>query len=77
MTKLIKINDNFFDEIYAAERFAMKKDYSTVKRRVVCILDDYCVRYVVYENGKKLRTSEFSNDQKEKCFANAEKALNR
>lgn len=75
--KLKRVNDNFFNDIFVGERWATKKDYTHVLRRVVCITDDNCVRYVVYENGKKLRTSEFSNDQKEKCFCNAVKALNR
>ena len=46
-------------------------------RKVICILDDYCVRYMVFENGKKKSRREFRNDQKEICFKNATKALNK
>lgn len=67
MTKLVKINDGMFKEMYSGERGSKK---------VICILDENCVRYMVFENGKKKRTSEFNNAQKAKCFANAEKALN-
>lgn len=68
MTKLVKVEDGIFNEMYVV---------TNGNRKVTCILDTNCVRYIVFENGKKVRKSEFSNDQKEKCFKNAEKALNR
>lgn len=46
-------------------------------RRVTCILDDNCVRYMVFLNGKLKSRREFSNSKKEMCFRNATKALNK
>lgn len=68
MMKLVKVKSEMFEDMYEG---------TNGSRKVTCILDNNCVRYMVFENGKKIRRSEFSNDQKEKCFANAEKALNR
>lgn len=44
-------------------------------RTVNCILDTNCVRFIVIENGKSVR--EFNNAEKDKCFSQAEKALNK
>lgn len=58
----------------------MFKEYFTGSngtRRVICILDDFCVRYMVFEKGKMKSRREFSNNKKELCFRNAEKALNK
>lgn len=68
MMKLVKVEDEIFKDVYVG---------TNGNRKVTCILDTNCVRYIVFENGKRVRRSEFSNDQKEKCFTNAEKALNR
>lgn len=61
------------------ENTIFKKYYEGTngRRRVVCILDDFCVRYMVFEDGKQKSRREFSNDRKDLCFRNAEKALNR
>lgn len=67
-----------FKEIYSGERAVLrKKDSMLVRRKVYCILDDNCVRYSVIENGRKVRVSEFSNNEKKKCFEHATRALNR
>jgi len=65
---LTKTENNLFKEYYEG---------TSGTRRVVCILDDFCVRYMVFEKGKQKSRREFSNDKKELCFRNAEKALNR
>ena len=49
-------------------------------KTVMCILDNWCVRYhVIINNGRKItnKRHEFSNDKKELCFKNATKALNK
>lgn len=48
-------------------------------RRVVCILDDHCVRYMVFENGKQKIRREYGNEPgaKDRCFEYAVKALNK
>lgn len=53
------------------------------RRRVICILDDYCVRYMVFTYSragwKKVSCREYGNAPKSKalCLANATKALNK
>lgn len=65
---LTKTENNLFKEYYTG---------TNGTRRVVCILDDYCVRYMVFVKDKLKSCREFSNDKKELCFRNAEKALNK
>lgn len=45
--------------------------------KITCILDDWCVRYCVYnlKDGTS-RRHEFSNSKKELCFKHALKKLN-
>lgn len=52
------------------------------KNKVMCILDENCVRYAAFKltnlnTWRKVKTSEFSNDKKALCFKNATKALNK
>lgn len=46
-------------------------------RKVCCILDMNCVRYIVFVNGKRKSVREFDNSQTDVCFKSAEAALNR
>jgi len=46
-------------------------------KKVICILDDNCVRYMILKNGKLTSRHEFNNCRKNLCFNNATKALNR
>lgn len=68
MKELVKKESYYFNEYYEGEN---------ENKKVQCILDDYCVRYIVSVNGKKVSRREFSNDKKELCFKNATKALNK
>ena len=53
------------------------------QRRVICILDDNCVRYtVLVKSGRLAREKvqirrEYANTNKARCMANASDALNR
>ena len=78
MIELKKVEDSIYTEVYEAENIVIrKKDWAAVTRKVICILDDNKVCYIVLEDGKRKRISEFNNAQKAMCFANATKALNR
>lgn len=68
MKTLVKVEHEVFREYYEG---------INGQRRVCCILDQNCIRYTVFENGKKKRTSTFSNGQENTCFRNAVNALNR
>lgn len=68
MKELIKIENTFFNNYYEG-----LNGY----KKVICILDDYCVRYHVFINGKQKSRREFKNDKKELCFKNATKILNK
>lgn len=68
MKQLVKINHEVFREAYEG----VNGD-----RRVLCILDENCVRYMVIVNGKLKSRREFSNGQEKTCFRNAERALNK
>ena len=67
MKELVKVEGNMFNEYFEG---------SNGSRSVTCILDDNCVRYMVFEDGKRKSRREFSNANKELCFKNATKALN-
>lgn len=67
MFELKRVESKYFDEIYEG---------TNGNKKVICILDDYCVRYHVIIGRKNVR-HEFSNDKKELCFKNATKALNK
>lgn len=68
MKELVKKESYHFNEYYEGEN---------ENKKVQCILDNNCVRYMVFVNGKKVSRREFSNDKKELCFKNATKALNK
>lgn len=72
MVKLEKRENGVFSEYYEGRNGG---------RVVVCLLDDYCVRYTVREKvGGSLRLvarREYGNASKARCLAAAEKALNR
>ena len=68
MKELVRKNDYYFNESYEGINGA---------KRVVCILDNNCVRYVKYINNKKAGKNEYQNHEKEKCFTNATKWLNK
>lgn len=68
MKQLVKVENGIFKNVYEGINGS---------RKVVCILDANCVRYIVSENGKKKTTREFNNAQTDVCYKNAEKALNR
>lgn len=68
MKEMIKVKNEMFNEYFEG---------SNGSRRVTCILDDNCVRYMVFENGKRKSRREFANNNKALCFKNAVKALNK
>lgn len=68
MKKLVKVEHEIFEKVYEG---------TNGNRMVRCILDTNCVRYIVFENGKKKSVREFNNAQAATCFKNAEAALNR
>lgn len=68
MVELRKENNGLFTDFYTG-----KNGDKTVN----CILDNNCVRYIVFEKGKIKSRREFDNSQKKLCFINATKALNR
>lgn len=68
MYELKRVHGGFFNEEYEG---------INGKKKVCCILDNDCVRYMVFVDGKRKRIAEFSNDKKELCFKNATKALNK
>lgn len=71
MKELVKIESNVFDEIYEG---------INGNKKVVCILDNNCVRYIVLDLAKprqRGKRHEFNNDKKELCFRNAIKVLNK
>nr|DAY68285.1 MAG TPA: hypothetical protein [Caudoviricetes sp.] len=67
MAELRKENNGIFEEFFTG-----KNGNKTVN----CVLDDNCVRYIVFERGKIKSIREFDNSQKNLCFKNATKALN-
>ena len=68
MVELRKENNGLFTDFYTG---------TNGNKTVNCILDDNCVRYIVFEKGKIKSKREFDNSQKKLCFINATKALNR
>lgn len=65
---LIQVKDHYFDEYYVG--------YNGSKK-VVCILDDNCVRFVGFDNAKRKTRREYSNDKKELCVRRAIAWLNK
>jgi hypothetical protein len=71
MKELVRVESNIFDEIYEG---------INGNKKVVCILDNNCVRYTVFNLTKHRQSGirhEFTDDKKELCFKNATKVLNK
>lgn len=66
--KLEKVEHELFLQYYVGQNGS---------RKVVAILDKNCIRYMVYECGKLISRHEYINGNKEICFKNATKALNK
>lgn len=66
--KLSKVEDVMFQEKYEGER----RD-----KRVVCILDENCVRFVGFVNDKRVVRREYQNNNKAVCMARAIEWLNK
>lgn len=71
MKKLVRVESPVFSEYYEG---------CNGQRKVCCILDLNCIRYMVLEPGKwglrQVARREYRNGNEALCFANAEKALN-
>lgn len=68
MLELKRENNETFKEFFTG----------TNGRKIVnCILDDNCVRYIVFEGLRVKSRREFDNSKKDLCFKNATKALNK
>ena len=68
MIELKKEANETFKEFYTG---------TSGRKTVNCILDDNCVRYIVFEGLRLKSRREFGNNQKELCLKNATKALNK
>jgi hypothetical protein len=66
--KLTKSEDPMFQEKYEGERCS---------KRVICILDDNCVRFVGFVNNKRVVRREYANNKKALCMARAIAWLNK
>ena len=51
--------------------------YEKTGIKVICILDNLCVRYMVSKDGKHYTKHAFPDNKKELCLKNATKALNK
>ena len=75
-----KVVDSFFNEIYVGETDSFDcKNYKLNKIKIVCILDNNCVRFTRSVNDKKVYCKEFSNTKsdKERCLELATKMYNK
>ena len=64
--ELHKTDHDIFKEVYEAEKG---------HKKVVVILDDNCVRYHKFKNGKLVGRKEYYDHEKEKCMKYALKYL--
>lgn len=70
MLELKKVKNEVFENYY--------EGHTTSGAKVVCVLDDNCVRYTAFDkNGKKTSKREYNNNEKQLCFRKATEALNR
>lgn len=70
MLELKKTSDGMFKEYY--------EGVANSGWKVHCILDDFCVRYMVFDNrGNRKERHEYKNGNKALCFKKATEALNR
>lgn len=68
MLELKRENNETFKEFFTG---------TNGNKTVNCILDDNCVRYIVFEGLRVKSRREFNNSKKDLCFKNATKALNK
>ena len=68
MLELKRENNKTFKEFFTG---------TNGRKTVNCILDDNCVRYIVFEGLRVKSIREFDNSKKDLCFKNATKALNK
>ena len=73
MLELKKVNHSVFNEFFTGETYTKEGQKKTVN----CILDDNCVRYVVFLGDRIKSRREYDNCKKDLCFKNATKALNK
>lgn len=73
MKELRKEANTTFAEFYTGSTYTSNGQKKTVN----CILDDNCVRYIVFVGNRVTTRREYSNSKKELCFRNATKALNK
>ena len=66
--KLIEVEGQMFQEIYEGE---------IGSKRVICILDENCVRFVGFVNDKLVVRREYANNKKSLCMARATAWLNK
>lgn len=66
--KLTRVENGMFNEYYEGSNWS---------KRVVCILDNNCVRYMGFVNGKRVTRREYSNTSKATCMARALAWLNK
>ena len=66
--KLNRVKDYMFEHYYVG--------YNGSKT-VICILDDNCVRFVGFDNAKRIVRREYSNSKKEMCMSRALAWLNK
>ena len=70
MLELAKRENTVFNEYYEGTAVS--------GARVVCILDDYCVRYSVYDrHGKRIARHEYANNNKALALRKATEMLNK
>ena len=70
MLELTKRDNTIFAEYYEGTAVS--------GARVICILDDYCVRFSVYDrNGKRIARHEYANNNKALAFRKATEWLNK
>lgn len=70
MLELTKRENTIFNEYYEGT--------AASGARVICILDDYCVRYSVYDhNSKRIARREYANNNKALALRKATEWLNK
>ena len=70
MLELKKVESNMFNEYY--------EGIAVSGAKVICILDDNCVRYTALTAaGKRIARREYGNTGKATCFKKATETLNR
>lgn len=74
MLELKKSEHSVYKEFYTGSKILA----NGLKMTVNCILDDNCVRYVVFKGNRITTRREYNNNMsKTQCFRSATRALNR